>query len=108
MYTGTSQATVVDYNVNGNGAYTQQQEPHTNGYGHHPTQPFDQAGLDPVANGPSEPTYEANGHATPADGHHHHQHKPVPPASEVGKGHAWFSVSDIRNLSKKAKRRLIA
>lgn len=57
-----------------------------------------------VANGQpaSYPTYTEQ-----QQQHHHHPAKPAPPADVVGKGWAGFSLQDIRDLSPKAKKRLI-
>lgn len=67
-----------------------------------------------VANGNGQPaaypTYAPQQQSTQHQHHHpfqHHPAKPVPPVEEVGRGWAGFSLQDIRDLSPKAKKRLI-
>lgn len=63
-------------------------------------------GYPQVANGNQPyPTYTSQ---DPSIHHHPHQtSKLVPPAAEVGRGWAGFSLQDIRDLSPKARKRLI-
>lgn len=68
----------------------------------------------PVANGNLQPAaYPTYNSQQPTTTHHqhnpfqHHPAKPVPPVEEVGRGWAGFSLQDIRDLSPKAKKRLI-